>query len=49
MSCAMIYWGKYNQRFYNIFIEYGAVVDISNLMNKKIGLENIEQNHIVFV
>jgi hypothetical protein len=48
MSCAMIYWGKYNMKFYDIFIEYGAVVDISNLVNKKIGFGNIEQNHLVF-
>ncbi len=37
MSCAMIYWGQNYEKFYNIFIEYGAVVDLSNLQGKEIG------------
>jgi hypothetical protein len=37
MACAMIYWGKDYERFYDIFIEHGAVVDISNLINEEIG------------
>lgn len=37
MSCAMIYWGDNYDRFYDIFIEYGAVVNISNLIREKIG------------
>jgi hypothetical protein len=37
MACAMIYWGRYYQKFYNIFIEYGAVVDLSNLIGEEIG------------
>ncbi len=37
MACAMIYWGQNYQKFYDIFIEYGAVVDISNLQGVKIG------------
>ena len=37
MACAMIYWGKDYQKFYNTFIEFGAVVDISNLQKKVIG------------
>lgn len=37
MACAMIYWGDNYQKFYEVFIEYGAVVDISNLKNEKIG------------
>lgn len=39
MSCAMVYWGGDYDRFYDIFIEYGAVVDISNLQGEKIGKE----------
>ncbi len=39
MSCAMVYWGQNYNRFYEIFIEYGAVVDISNLQGEKIGKE----------
>jgi hypothetical protein len=39
MACAMIYWGNDYQRFYNVFIEHGAVVDISNLQGENIGIE----------
>ena len=37
MSCAMIYWGDNYDRFYDVFIEHGAVVDISNLIGEDIG------------
>lgn len=37
MACAMIYWGNDYDKFYDIFIEYGAVIDISNLIGKEIG------------
>ena len=37
MACAIIYWGKDYDKFYNVFIEYGAVVDISNLQGEEIG------------
>ena len=37
MACAMIYWGKDYEEFFDIFIEYGAVVNIENLINEKIG------------
>jgi len=37
MSCCMIYWGIYVEKFENIFMEFGAVVDIRNLQSKKIG------------
>jgi hypothetical protein len=36
MSCAMIYWGDNYSRFFDIFIEDGAVVDIHNLHQVKI-------------
>ena len=39
MSCSMIYWGNRYDKFYEIFIEHGAVVDISNLQGEKIGKE----------
>jgi len=39
MSCAMIYWGQDYDKFYDVFIEYGAVVDISSLQGEKIGKE----------
>ena len=37
MACAIIYWGKDYDNFYDVFIEYGAVVSINNLKNEKIG------------
>lgn len=37
MSCAMIYWGDNYKKFFEVFIEFGAVVDISNLHGLKIG------------
>jgi len=37
MACAMIYWGKHFKKFYDVFIEYGAVVDIKSLTNVVIG------------
>jgi hypothetical protein len=37
MSCAMIYWGSDYNKFYKIFIDFGAVVDIKNLQKEKIG------------
>ena len=37
MACAMIYWGKNYDKFYNVFIEYGAIVDLSNLQGEEIG------------
>ncbi len=40
MSCAMIYWGNNYEKFYSVFIKFGAVVDISNLIGKNIGTEN---------
>ncbi|NTV45012.1 MAG: N-6 DNA methylase, partial [Chlorobiales bacterium] len=37
MACAMVYWGNNYSKFYEVFIEYGAVVDISNLIGERIG------------
>jgi hypothetical protein len=42
MACSMIYWGNNNPKFYEVFIEFGAVVDISNLIGEKIGNERKE-------
>lgn len=39
MACAMIYWGYNFPRFYEVFIEHGAVVDISNLIAEPIGAD----------
>lgn len=37
MACAMIYWGDNYAGFYEVFIEHGAVVDISPLIGENIG------------
>lgn len=37
MACAMIYWGNNYHRFYEVFIQHGAVVDISHLIGEAIG------------
>jgi DNA N-6-adenine-methyltransferase (Dam) len=37
MSCALIYWGNRYEKFFNDFLEFGAVVDISKLMGVDIG------------
>ncbi len=37
MSCAMIYWNKDIDTFRDVFIEYGAVVDLRSLQGKVIG------------
>ncbi len=41
MACCLVYWGNNIQKFFNNFIEYGAVVDISNLKKQKIGEETL--------
>lgn len=37
MSCAMVYWGGHYQKFYDVFIRYGAVLDLRPLHGKEIG------------
>src|SRR5208282_4855603 len=37
MSCAMIYWGVNYERFFDVFIEFGAVVDLRPLHHQQIG------------
>ncbi len=41
MACCLVYWGSNIQKFFNNFIEYGAVVDISNLKKQKIGEDTL--------
>ena len=47
MACAMVYWGKDYDSFYDIFINYGAVVDVSNIQGKEIG-ETRNQMQLTF-
>ena len=37
MSCALIYWGSKYEKFFKIFIRFGAVVNIENLRDVEIG------------
>lgn len=37
MACAMVYWGQSYNKFFEIFMEFGAVVDIRNLQGEIIG------------
>ena len=37
MACAMIYWGNNCDKFFDVFSEFGAVVDLRNLLGKAIG------------
>lgn len=39
MACCLVYWGSDTARFFENFIEYGAVVDILNLKKEPIGME----------
>ncbi len=48
MSCAMIYWGNNYDKFYDVFINYGAVVDIRNLKEEKIGKERRNKQRSLF-
>lgn len=40
MACAIVYWGCQYQRFEEVFIRYGSVVNIQNLHGKLIGPSN---------
>ena len=42
MACCMVYWGDNTSKFQQIFSRFGAVVDIANLIGKKIGKEKEE-------
>lgn len=45
MSCAMVYWGKNYKCFFDVFIKYGAVINLQPLHNIKIGIENGNGKH----
>ena len=46
MSCAMTYWGKNFDRFMQVFVRFGAVVNIENLKGLEIGQLSDIQNNI---
>ncbi|NPV01813.1 MAG: N-6 DNA methylase [Brevinematales bacterium] len=48
MSCCMLYWGSNIQRFKDIFMKYGAVVNISDLIGEKAGYFCTKDNQSLF-
>ncbi len=48
MACAMVYWGDNYQKFFDVFINHGAVVDIRPLRGLKIGPERTNPQKSLF-
>lgn len=42
MACAMVYWGDEPGRFYEVFINHGAVLELTSLHGELIGKERLE-------
>ena len=42
MSCAMIYWGRNYRRFFEVFRQFGAVLNLGDLQNVKLGVANTD-------
>ena len=40
MSCAMVYWGMNYDRFFEVFLEFGAITDLRHLHGQQIGKHN---------
>jgi len=38
MSCAIVYWGPRYERFEKMFLRFGAVVDVTHLHDKDVGV-----------
>jgi len=49
MACAMVYWGDHYNRFYDVFIFHGAVVDIRPLQGEIIGPARSQKQLALFV
>lgn len=41
MACCLVYWGENVPKFINVFMEYGAVVDITTLQKQIIGKDRL--------
>ncbi len=48
MSCAMIYWGEHIERFEDIFLPFGAVVDLRGLHEKPVGMAHDLAQNLLF-
>jgi hypothetical protein len=42
MACCMVYWGNNFGKFQSVFLEFGAVVNITNLIGKRIAKKDEE-------
>jgi len=40
MACCIVYWGDNISKFQSIFLQFGAVINIKNLIGKMVGKEN---------
>jgi hypothetical protein len=47
MACCMVYWGKNIQKFHAVFSQFGAVVNIADLIGKSFGIRE-EQDDLFF-
>ncbi len=43
MACAAVYWGSNYGKFFGVFVEFGAVVDIRPLIGEKVGAERFDR------
>lgn len=43
MACAMIYWGRNYEAFFEVFLPFGAVIDLRALQGHRIGKEELLQ------
>lgn len=48
MSCGMVYWGSHFGRFEDVFLQYGAVVNLRALHGKVIGVSPAEAPMALF-
>jgi hypothetical protein len=48
MSCAMVYWGAHVSRFAEVFLPFGAPVDLRGLQSKPVGLAT-DEARLLFV
>jgi hypothetical protein len=48
MACCMVYWGEEIAKFQSVFFPFGAVVNISDLIGKQIGIVEKDENCFLF-
>ena len=48
MACAMVYWGARYDKFLDVFLEFGAVLDLRPLRGRRIGKHPVFAHPILF-